>query len=229
MIGGSEFLHIKNVLRMKKGDNIVLCLGDGRDLTAVITELGKTSLTAEITGSEESKAEPRVRLTLYQALLKGEKLELVVQKATELGAAAIVPFYSNFTVVRPDTAKVGRLPRVALEAAKQCGRAALPEIRDIISFDKLAAETAGRLTVFPCEHERGVMIGEVLDEVRAQRPIEEIAVIIGGEGGFSVEEYERLKAGGAKACCLGPRILRAETAAVAAVSLAMLAAGGMEL
>lgn len=228
-ISGAEFSHMVSVMRLKPGDSVVLCTGDGLDLFADIAEVGKKELTAVITDKVQNDKQPDVQITLFQAVTKGEKLELITQKITELGAYALTPFTSEFTVAQGvNAAKSERLQRIALEAAKQCGRAVLPLVNPVIGFSEVCAAVPDFDTViFPCEHETVTPISAVLSHLTAMRP-RKIAVVIGSEGGFSTKEYEELKSAGAIACSLGRRILRAETAAVTACALVMCAAGGME-
>ena len=162
-------------------------------------------------------------LTLYMGYPKAEKLELIVQKLTELGANCIVPVIMARSVARPD-AKDGakkreRLERIALEAAKQCGRGRVPEIAAPVSWKQALADMAERkLMLVPWEEARGTALGTVHEA----RPNEtDVGLLIGPEGGISAEEIADAAHAGAVPVTLGPRILRAETAAIASSAVVM--------
>ncbi|GHU99315.1 ribosomal RNA small subunit methyltransferase E [Clostridia bacterium] len=231
-IEGGEYNHIVNVLRLKEGDEIALCLNDGLDRAARIAKIDKKHLTAAILKTEENRAESPLNCALFQALVKGDKLEFIAQKATELGVKRIVPFVSAFTTVKPETARTGRLQAACIEAAKQCGRARTPEIDHVLGFkEAVAALKAYSCVIFPYENERERSIIDAIETVKSGNAdcmvpcppdvSRSVAVVIGGEGGFSDAEAEELKAVGAAACSLGKRILRAETAAVVATGIVM--------
>ncbi len=228
VIFGEEFNHMVNVLRLKAGDAVILCTGDGNDREAEIIEIGKRQLLCKIHRTTENENEPRLKVTLYMALVKGEKMELIAQKITELGAAGLVPVSTRFTTVKPDTTRLDRLEKIALEAAKQCGRAVTLSIGSVIDISKLPAELKEKgydLVLFPYENEREAGIKSALKKIGKA---EKAAVIIGSEGGFSEDEAESLKNADAISCSLGKRILRAETAAITAVAAVMFEAGEME-
>ena len=223
VIDGEEFNHIVNVLRLKAGDGIILCTGNGGDRKAEIIEIQKRQLLCKIHETIKNPNEAGVEITLFMALVKGEKMELIAQKITELGAAELTPVHTRFTCVKPETARLNRLEKISAEAAKQCGRARILKINPVKS---LAADAAlpfqkGEFDfiLFPYENEKEVGLKAALKKIgKAKR----IAVIIGSEGGFSEDEAYMLKNAGATACSMGKRILRAETAAIVAVAAVML-------
>ena len=211
---GDDARHIARALRLAVGDEITVSDGEGTDFFCRLVRIRDEECTAEVIKSSPSYAEPPLEITLYMAYPKSDKLEIVVQKAVELGASVIVPFESQRCIKRPaaDRAeRIGaRLQRIAVEAAKQCGRGRLPKVKGTIGFDALVRGVGGDIPVLFCYEGGGTRpIKEVLD--RMEKP-EAIGVIIGSEGGFSSEEAERLISAGAIPVGLGPRILRCETA-----------------
>ena len=169
-----------------------------------------------------SYQEPPIRLRLYQGLAKGDKMDFVIQKAVELGVKEIVPFTSQYTVVKLEASaaekRLRRWQRIADEAAKQCLRAELPVVRPLISFEQVLADLKegpkDKLVLLPYEHEEKQGIKSV--------PTGEwgaVSIIIGPEGGFHPAEVEAARENGAKVVSLGPRILRTETAGLVALSL----------
>lgn len=220
-IDGTEYNHIVNVMRLGVGTELVLCCGDGKDYTAVIESIRKKSLTVRVLSCADNLAEPDIEVTLYQAVCKGERMELIVQKTNELGVSRIVPFVSKFTTVKADTGRIDRWRKIATESAKQCGRARVPEISDVTSFEKVLNEFAEYdIIIFAYEAcEDGSLIRALEGSVR------KIALVVGSEGGFDAEEVRHARERGARIVTMGRRILRAETAAIALVSATMCLAG----
>ena len=220
---GDDAYHIARALRMAVGDEIHVSDGEGREFACRLTRIRNEECTAGIVEEHASHAESPVDITLFMAMPKGDKLEVVVQKAVELGAIRVVPFESERCIKRPAPDKaaklVDRLSRIAREAAKQCGRSRLPEVGSLISLGEVCARLAEfDLPLFCYENEDGRSLKDVLDEAK---DVHTVAVIVGSEGGFSPEEAERIIAAGGISVGLGPRILRCETApdyALAALS-----------
>jgi len=207
---------MRKVLRMTEGMQIIVPEGRGEWL-AEITEID-VEAKARLIEWRGCKAEPNKRITLYLAYTKSDKMELVVQKAVELGASTVAPFISSRCVKIPDgkSAAKGneRMRRIAHEAVKQCGRAAEMEVSMPLSYKEFLAEIA--------KHELTIFAYECADtplKPILQTDAEDIAVIIGCEGGFSEKEAEEIIAVGAKCVSLGNRILRAETAAIALLAI----------
>lgn len=222
VISGEEYNHIVNVMRLKTGDSIILCYNDGNDNHAQITEINKKSVTATVQQTLPNQAEPGVRLTLYQAAPKGDKLDLIVQKCSELGVERVVPFISRYTQVKRESVKTERLRRVALEAAKQCGRARLTEVCDAVTFEDILMDIAtGGYDIILHPYENAVKpdLKSVLKGIDGG--VKRIAVVIGSEGGFEDSECVRLQSLGAKQLTLGKRILRTETAAITVSAIVM--------
>ena len=213
----AELAHIKKVLRMKAGEAVIVPEGRGEWVCELCEKDGE--LAARLIERRGCDAEPKKEITLYLAYTKSDKMELCVQKAVELGAARICPFFSSRCVKLPDakSAEKGniRFSRIAHEAVKQCGRAQDIEISMPLSFDGLLKRIAEEeLSVFAFERS-DAPLKNCLCGSDAGR----IGLIIGPEGGFSDEEAERIQKSGAVSVSLGTRILRAETAAVALMAI----------
>lgn len=225
---GDEAAHAFKVLRLRAGEEVQLSDGGGRLFDAVLTEVSKENVTAQV-GEELCGREAPVRITLYQGYPKADKLELIVQKLTELGACRVVPVVMERSVAKPDPKDKGkkreRLQRIAQEAAKQCGRGACLEVEEAISWKQaLGRVKEHELVLMPWEDARDTR----LKDVHAERAdAADLAILIGPEGGISGKEAEEAKEAGALCVTLGPRILRTETAAIASVTAAMTLWGDM--
>lgn len=220
-VSGEEFVHAVKVLRYKVGYKIILSTGDGWDYMAEIADVGKDYFKAKITSKTPNKGMPTHRVTLCQASLKGGKNDFVAQKAVELGASEIV-FFDSENVTEKRVQK-DRLDKIALEAAKQCHRAAKPEIK-VSDFSKILELSKTAPTVAAYEDEEEVSLSVALEKLRNQK---EIILVVGSEGGFTKKEAEALKGAGAVLVSLGKRILRAETAAVSLLAITMYELGEM--
>jgi 16S rRNA (uracil1498-N3)-methyltransferase len=219
-VAGGDAYHIARSLRMAVGDEITLADGSGKEYLCRLTKIRDEECTAEVISEQISHSESPAEITLYMAYPKSDKLELIIQKSVELGAARIVPFESSRCIKRPKAEKIekqtARLQRIAEEAAKQCGRARLPIVREPISFKKMLEEAAtAELSLFCYEGGGTRSLKEVLSSDTAPSSI---SVIIGSEGGFSPEEAEAAVAAKLTPVNLGPRILRCETAPMYALS-----------
>jgi 16S rRNA (uracil1498-N3)-methyltransferase len=210
-----EARHLREVLRLKAGDEVQVFDGEGREFRAVVSQARREFAELEL-GDEIASPKPEspLKLTLAVALLKGEKFDLVVQKGTELGVNKFVPAVTRYADIRlrdeSDAAKrVTRWQRIALEAAKQCGRSIVPEVEMPMAFDTLIREETNCLMF----SERG---GQALN---TDLKTKSLTAIIGSEGGWSDEELDQARAAGVSITTLGGRILRAETAAIATAVL----------
>ena len=217
---GEDARHISLSLRMAAGEEITLSDGAGYEYTATLTALTPTAVTAAVTGVERSARELPFTLTLYMGYPKGDKLDLVIEKAVELGAHRIVPFVSSRCIRRPAEDKTARLAerynKIAKAAAGQCGRAALPEVMPPLSYREMLAEAAAAdLPLFCYEGEGTLPIPAVLAAHPSPRSV---AVIVGSEGGFSEAEAAEARDAGCLPTGLGRRILRCETAPLVALS-----------
>lgn len=219
---GEEFIHAKTVLRVEEGSEITLLDGSGKEYSAIVAKIEKHRLLAHITGVTDGDKEPKAEIYLLCGALKGDKTELIVQKATELGVSKIGVFSSEYCSAYFNENKLERLKKVAREAAKQCLRSRAPEIayfNDLQSALKSAENFKNKL--FACEFldsSRGDISG-IKDEC---------ALVVGSEGGFSEKEFAAAEELGFTGISLGKRILRAETAAIALCSLAAYALGELK-
>lgn len=219
ILAGDEFSHAKNVLRLGVGDELVLFDGGGKEYTAVVAAIGKREMVCSVLGEKFSDKEPKTQVRLLIGALKGDKTELVVQKATELGASSVGVFSSRYCAAYMNENKLARLQKVAVEAAKQCGRASVPQVEYFESFAKALASCADyQNKLFACEFAKE-------SEADLSAIQGSTALIVGSEGGFTREEAEEARAAGFALLTLGRRILRAETAAVALTAVAMFALG----
>ena len=209
-ITGEEAQHISRVLRMKKGDNVTLCDGEGMFYEATLTDFSDKSVVAEITSSRRAETEPEVKLTIFQGVPKNPKLETIVQKLTEIGAVRIVPVDTKRAVAKLDkSAKVDRLRKIAREAAKQSKRGIVPEVMDAMSF-KNAVKRAREADLSIIAYEEEVETS--LKMALAGKTPKTVSVMIGPEGGFEKDEVEFARENGLISVTLGKRILRTETA-----------------
>lgn len=220
-IRGEDGHHIGHVLRHKVGDLLQATTGS-EQLVVEIVDITGELVEGRIVQRFPSFQEPPVETILYQALPKGDKMEFVIQKAVELGVTEIVPFSSKYTIVKLDQKKRGkkqeRWQRIAEEAGKQCQRDKIPLVRSDVTFSdvicSIKARSEEELFLMPYEHERQ----KGLREMKLETP-KRISILIGSEGGFSVQEVEEAFAAGAHVVSLGPRILRTETAGLVALTL----------
>ncbi|MEA5003131.1 MAG: 16S rRNA (uracil(1498)-N(3))-methyltransferase [Christensenella sp.] len=221
-VTGQEAKHMARVLRMEEGDELILFDGSGVDYTGRITAVTAEAVEIEVLSSSEAENEPRVRIHICQAVIKSDHLDYVVQKCTEMGAYGFLPFLSDRCVKRPDEKSAAKLVererRIALEAAKQCGRSRVPKVDDILTGKALAArlKEAEGLVLLAYEDEKKTQIRQVLEE---HPNAADIYVVIGPEGGFAASEVLMLQEAGAKVCSLGRLILRSETAGLAAAAM----------
>ncbi|MBE7022598.1 MAG: 16S rRNA (uracil(1498)-N(3))-methyltransferase [Ruminococcaceae bacterium] len=216
---GQDVTHITRVLRLKPGDELLLCDGEGMDYQARILSFDKATLTAEILAEHPSETEPNVKVTLYQGLPKQGKMEWIIEKCTEMGVTTIVPVQMTRSVVKLDSAqaakKLERWQKTAREAAKQCGRGQIPQIMPPVDLETLTKEELPEFLLLPYEEERTTPVKEALRGAKA----ETAGIFIGPEGGFTPEEAAYLVSLGARSVSLGRRILRTETAGLAALAL----------
>lgn len=208
----AEEAHHARVRRLARGDRVALFDGSGRSYTGTVEQNTTTQLAVHIDDELPARAgESPVQLTLAIALLKSDRFEWMIEKTTELGVACIRPFVCEHSLAQPSASRQTRWRNIALSAAKQCGRSVVPSIEPPCDFgDILAHADADHLLYW----ERST------DVVNLQGPRAQATLIIGPEGGFADAEVERARRAGCSIATLGPRILRAETAAIAAVALA---------
>lgn len=217
-ITGEDVAHITRVLRLGEGDCICLCDGQGIEYTARISAVEKQAVQAELLEKRSCESEAAHRIILYQALPKAGKLETIIQKCVELGVAEIRPIYTARCVVRPDgfEKKLPRYSRVAYEAAKQSRRGVIPAVRPVQALEQCGFRAHG-LTLLAYEEARERSLKQALQA----NPVQEIALVIGPEGGFAPGEAAYLQNMGACAVGLGKRILRTETAGMAMLAMVL--------
>ena len=219
IITGENAKHIR-VLRMRNGEELTLVTPLGIQHDCVIADVNQTQVVVDVLGSHPCENEPDVFVTLYQALPKGDKMDYIVQKCVELGVSRIVPVMSSRCVSRPDEKslkkKTARWQKIALQAAMQSRRGIIPEVCQCVSL-KQAAELTGENDKTVFFYELG---GDSVKNILADKP-KTIGMFIGSEGGFEESEAELVLSNGAVAATLGTRILRAETAPLAALSVIM--------
>lgn len=221
---GSEAHHFSAVMRGKAGADLLLCDGKGTDYAARVTAVEKDAVQLEILSFAPSVCEAGIAATIYVGYPKQDKLEMIIQKATELGAVRIVPFFSKFCVVTPkkEEQKNERYARIALEAAKQCGRGIIPAVSMPLSYKEMLADAVQNDVALFCYEAGGVPLHSRLNGVKS------VGIITGSEGGFSPEEAAAAAEAGCASIGLGPRILRCETAPTAALAAVMTLTGNLQ-
>lgn len=230
IIDGSEAHHIRNVLRQKIGDEVFLFDGTENEYKAEISEFlsfnNGPAVKLKIVSKTHKDIEPSVKINLYQALPRLKKFDFIVEKATELGVNKIIPVISERVQLPKDAvknpAKLERWRKIALSAAKQCGRVLVPEVAEIAKFKDAVVVGAAKqsqnetLSIIPWECEQNNSLKKVLKSLNSQPST--VNLFIGPEGGFSNEEAELAKINGIIPVSLGKRILRAETAPIAVIA-----------
>lgn len=220
ILDGDNAHHIKNVLRLKVGEEVTVCDSCGYDYQSKILQIASDSVIAEILQRQKTVSEPSIAITLYQALPKGDKMDFIVQKCVELGIDRIVPMNTKRCIVKinqKEEKKISRWQKISVSAAKQSGRGKIPEISPVMNFTQ-ALEDASRLSkaLIPYELEQTTSLHQLKEDFCGNS----IGIFIGPEGGFSVEEIEQAIKAKIMPVTLGKRILRTETAGM--VTLAIL-------
>ncbi|QWR77893.1 16S rRNA (uracil(1498)-N(3))-methyltransferase [Candidatus Magnetomonas plexicatena] len=223
-LSGQNAHYLTNVLRQREGDNVLLFDSSGQVFDATITDAGAKEVVLKLTLQYRPKEEQSVAIVLCQGLIKGTKMDYVVEKATECGVSEIIPFYSTrcqFT----ETRKLARWNKIAIEASRQSQRVTVPVIKAPVSFSDLLSmiknQTDSRSYIF---YEKG---GTSLKSQVLPDDIKTIYTIVGSEGGFSPQEISEAEATGVTALYLGSRVLRSETASLASVLLLQFMFGDM--
>ena len=221
---GPDVNHMKNVLRMRIGEDVWISDGGQKEYHCTIEAFEEEGAVLHILYAQEPQYELPSRIYLFQGLPKGDKMELIVQKAVELGVYGIVPFAAKRSVVRLDEKKAGkkqiRWQAIAKGAAEQSGRGLIPEVETVKTYAE-ALEFAKELDVIlvPYELEEGMKA--TMSIIEAIRPGQSVGIFIGPEGGFEEEEVQAAMEAGAKPVTLGKRILRTETAGMTMLSILM--------
>lgn len=214
LITDDDAFHISRALRMAKGEHITVCDMQCNEYDCLLAEFNPDNVVAEILSVRKIDNEPPVKVFLFQALPKGDKLDTVIQKSVECGVFEITPFESERCVVRAkpeaEGRKTERRNRIALEAAKQSGRGYVPQVNPTVSFERAVEKACeSDLCIFCYEGEEELSLKELL---RGSADVHTVSVFIGSEGGFSLDEVKYAMEMGMKSVSLGKRILRTETA-----------------
>ncbi|MFU0827889.1 MAG: Ribosomal RNA small subunit methyltransferase E [Lachnoclostridium sp.] len=225
-ITGSDVNHIKNVLRMKPGENIIVCNGQGKDFYCIITEISDDVVLTEVVKVSVTDTELDGKIYLFQGIPKKDKMEFIIQKAVELGIYEIIPVMTKRTVVKLEDKKkeqkrIERWQAIATSAAKQSNRGIIPKVRNIMYFEE-ALNLALNMDCKMIPYENAKDITKTRDIIQNTPKANSIAIFIGPEGGFEEEEIKRAAETGFLPVTLGRRILRTETAGLAILSMIML-------
>ncbi|PZD93954.1 16S rRNA (uracil(1498)-N(3))-methyltransferase [Paenibacillus sambharensis] len=235
-LAGDDARHIVRVMRMKEGDEVIVSDGAGREALAVLRRLAPDQVEAEVAEIRPVTGEPVWSVTIAQSLPKGDKMELVIQKGTEIGAVSFLPFESERMIVQYDAKKEGkrleRWRKIAKEAAEQAHRSMIPDVEPVCSWKQLIDRMSGYDAVLFCYERAGGSVTSGLRGLLAglafpggAKP--RLLIVVGPEGGFTEREAEEAEAAGARLVGLGPRILRTETAAMVALTCVMYESGEM--
>lgn len=226
ILQGETARHIEKSLRMKIGEEITLCTPDKTQCNCEITEISPGQVVVKVNEKFPCKNEPDVKITLYQALPKGDKMDFIVQKCVELGISQIVPVISSRCISRPDEKsmkkKIARWQKIALQAAMQSRRGIVPTVQPIITFKEAVKTQENDLNIIFYE-----MGGEGVKTL-IKNKAKTIGMFIGSEGGFEQQEVNSVLEKNGKVATLGKRILRAETAPLAALSIIMYETGNFD-
>ena len=225
----NDLHHMERVLRLSAGDRLDISDSQVWEYRTEIVSIDEDCAKVLILDKQKFSSEPDIKITLFQGIPKQGKMELIVQKAVELGVSSIIPVFTDRTVVSDKgnfSKKIQRWQKISDEAVKQCRRGIIPQISQAVKMTEVIDSFGDfDLVLFPYENEDGVTIKDVLRQQNGSSDnakelnVESIAVIIGPEGGFSREEAERITGSGGKSVSLGKTILRTETASLAAVSM----------
>ncbi len=225
VLTGDNAAHAK-VLRLKCGEEVLVCDGAGNECICTISDVSAGQISLVVNSRRAATSEAAVRVSVYMAFSKGDKLEHVIQKATELGAYEIVAFPSSRCVSRPDdkslTKKLERWQKIAASAAEQSGRGCIPDVLVVDSYKSALERALGAdKAILFYENERATTLRMALEE----KPLTSISLLTGPEGGLEEREVSLAKEMGLSICTLGSRILRCETAPLCALSAVMYACG----
>jgi 16S rRNA (uracil1498-N3)-methyltransferase len=233
VITGDEFYHLTRVLRLKRDATVTVFDGRGLELTGRVASVESERAVVEVTGLRENSSESPLEIILLQGMAKGGRMEIIIQKGTELGVSSIRPFLTERSVPRLGVQgiekRLHRWRRVAVEAAKQCDRALLPAIEEPVTFDEAIVGHGDCLKLIPWEMEKSTGLRMVLEQYWPEGPgkVAKVVVLIGPEGGLARESVEMACREGFQPVTLGPRVLRTETAAIALLAVLQYALGDL--
>lgn len=220
---GDAHTHAAYSLRIHPGDYITVFDGKGKEYSCIVETVKKDRTELKSISEKEDIGETKSTVSLYLSVIKQDRFEIAVQKATELGVSRIIPVYSSYTQ-RGGSLNYDRLNRIAISACEQCGRSRIPIIETSIEFSELVKRVESTHMIFPWEREKDGRLSDAIDKSKT-----DISVFIGPEGGITEAEKIELVNAGAHSVTLGPRILRAETAAITALSVICYEMGEWEL
>ena len=231
LLTGKELHHLKDVLRLKKGDKVIVFDGKGREFIGSLKTVTMDEVCVAIEKQLDISRESRFRIILAQGLARAEKMDIIIQKATELGVSEIIPFTASRVVSRLNSEqaakKIQRWQRIAIEAAKQCRRDVIPRIEEIAKLsevlNKYSHSIEGYIKIIPWEGENRNHLKDILKPEGVSGCI----ILIGPEGGFEEQEVALAEKAGFLPVMLGPRILRTETAAISIAAIIQYALGDM--
>ncbi|WP_018756754.1 RsmE family RNA methyltransferase [Paenibacillus terrigena] len=235
MITGDDAHHISKVMRARVGEKFIVSDGASQEALVEITDIEASGVTAVIVERIALTQEPWLQVTVAQSLPKGDKMETVIQKCTEIGAVRFIPYISERTIVQYDAKKeakrIERWGKIAKEAAEQAHRNRVPEVESTSTWKQMLARIASYdLVLFCYEKEEGLQLRDVVQPFIAgmdRNLAAQVLVMVGPEGGFTVQEMEAAEAAGAKSVGLGRRILRTETAAMVGLTCLLYESGEM--
>ena len=222
VIEGEDVKHISRVLRCRENDKLEVCDMDNNEYICKIKEINKDNILLDIIEKVNIKRESNLKVKLYQGMPKGTKMELILQKLTEIGVDEIVLVQTKRSVTKIDNKKedkkIERWERIIYEAAKKSKRGKIPKLTGVLTFKEALADMQNNdLNICPYENERTISIKEAIKDSSANT----IGIFVGPEGGFEEEEVEKIQEIDGKVVSLGPRILRTETASVVASSIVL--------
>ena len=225
VLTGENADHAK-VLRLKNGENVLVCDGQGKECLCTVSDVSPGQISLVVQKRQDAQSEAAVKVSIYMAFPKGDKLEHVIQKATELGAYEIVAFPTARCVSKPDEKslkkKLERWQKIAASAAEQSGRGVIPRVLVLSGYGEALKRAAeADLSILFYENEKATTLRMALEE----KSFRSVSLLTGPEGGLELREVEQAKAAGLQICTLGSRILRCETAPLCALSAVMYATG----
>lgn len=224
VVSGDQFLHMTKVLRMKEGDSFLAICGDSKEYECRIAEISSGRAICEVVSERLVSTDAEANVAVFQACVKGDKFDLIIQKLSELGIKRLVPFDSDFSIAKCQADKTPRYNKIATEACKQCRRTVPMEVSSPMKFSAMLEEIKKYgMVVFCNEHETSRPLRTLFEGFLGS-----VAIIVGSEGGFSPNEIEKLQNAGVKSITLGKRILRAETAAIVTAGCVMMLLGEMD-
>lgn len=216
-LAGSEHNHLRNVLRLNDGEQVILNCGDGFDYIATIKNVAKNYTILHIDSKQVNGRDSKCDVTVFQAIVKGDNMSLIVQKCTELGVKELVPFTSKFITAKDKEGKSDKLQLISNQSTKQCKRSIPMKVANTLSFDQMLSTLKNfDVVIFANECENTT----TLNAINPQSS-QKVAIIVGSEGGFSEDEIAKIINAGAHSITMGKRILRAETATIALASVVM--------